>query len=611
MTERSLPDLTPTSFLQRLPGSPKVRAPRRHELAVLPAATEPVPSRTAEDDERDRETFESSLDTAVNAFIGHDPFDVALVLTLMLADVRQDDATVIGSLPASELGWTLVAAGLPHGPPRVADVAHAVVSVYDHLKAAAFLGQPTLRTAQPIPRRSPHEEFFSHSRLVRNVRFDDQEREVLISLWGAKHGVDRYREMLGLGIEQLLDLVDGSVREQASRVDALPARPLRGGDGRAVSFTADDLAVSLTTPRDVVALVLDLLSSALGTASRPRLHGDTDAIRHAPLLRDGERHLLVSPDLLLRALLPRLEQLLADRPPRERESYQRRRGRWVEDTATATLSAFIRPAFTQNGLVHDDGEIDGLVAFDNILILVEAKAKSLRVARRLDDPRRYDTDVSELVVDACDGLRRGRRALRRRATFRDRHGNEIRIPVTKDTRIISVIVTLEQFWPLAAHLWRLRASGRLSAREPLPWMLTLAHLQTICELLEWPTQLVHFLTRRLEIDSRIFGSDEIDFVMAYLRWGLDFDQILTPEVGSLLLPTGNDEVNEWIFSERGWWTKRLRRPQLEMAPSVLLEARARLNELDQVRADGWVDRSLGVLDWALGNTPRTPRQRPF
>jgi len=598
--------LTPTSFHERLPGAPKFRAPGRRELAVLPAAPDGTTTPAAFDPEEARAAFESSLDSAVRAFIGHDPLDVAVVLTALCADLRQDDATVVGSLPASELGWALVAAGIPDGPAHTGHVAAAVIAIYDDLKAAVFLGQPSSHEPHAVPHRSPFEEFFSHSRLIRNTRFDDQEREALLALWSARHGIDRCRELLGLTIEQLLALVDGIVEVQRSRVSALPDRPMRRGDARAVAFRPSDLVTPPGASEAVVADVLAWLATPLGGGTRPTLHDDTDQIRLAPLLQDGDQYLLLSPDLLLRALIP----LLAPRPPRDRDAYQRRRARWVEDTAIATLREFLRPELALSGLVHEHGESDGLLAFDNTLILIEAKAKSLRVLRGLDQPARYDTDVKELVVAACDSLRRGRRALRRGAVFRDGSGKTIKVPVDDHTRIISVIVTLEQFWPISAQLWRLRQSGRLSSREPLPWMLTLAHLQTICELLEWPAELVDFLTRRLELDRRIIGSDEIDFVMAYLRWGLDFEQILADDVGSVLLPTGNDEVNEWMFSERGWWDRRCPRPQLEMSPAVMLESRAKLNELDERRPAGWVARSQDVLDWAIANSPRTPRRRP-
>ena len=555
-------------------------------------------------------TFEAFLDTAVDAFIGHDPFDVAVVLTLLCSDSRQDDSEVIGSMPASELGWTLLAAGIPVGPAQKSDVNASVASVYDELKAAVFLAEPTAREPHPAPLRSPHEEFFSHSRLVRNLRFDDQERATLRGTWCARDGTDRCHATLGVTIEQLLQLVDAVVDEQRSRAMRLPTRPLHPGDGRSLAFTASDLAKSLDMEEPVVAKLLGYFSTEIGSLARPTLHEDTLEIRLAPVLHDAGQYLLLLLDLLLRALLPRLELLLADRSPRERETYQRRRGRWVEDTATATLSDFIRPELSLTGLAHADGEIDGLLAFDNTLILVEAKAKALRALRSLNDARRYETDVKELIIQACDSLRRGRRALRRAAAFRDRREQRaITVPVDSNTRMISVIVTLEQFWPLSAQLWRLRASGRLSAREPLPWMLTLAHLETICELLEWPAQLVDFLDRRLALDQRVYGSDEIDFVMAYLRWGLDFEELLRRDVGTVLLPTGNDEVNEWMFSTRGWWAKRMPRPQLEMAPAVQLEVRARLQELDSRRPSGWVGQSLSVLEWAHANSPRTPRQR--
>jgi hypothetical protein len=95
--------------------------------------------------------------------------------------------------------------------------------------------------------------------------------------------------------------------------------------------------------------------------------------------------------------------------------------------------------------------------------------------------------------------------------------------------------------------------------------------------------------------------------MAYPRWRLDFDDVLTRETRSVALPSGNDEMNPWILGERGWSERKLPRPQLEMQRHVLLEVRGKLRTLDLERPAGWVQDSLEILDWNQAESPRTPR----
>src|ERR1700754_3427897 len=140
--QHSVHELTPTSYLRRLPGPERPRRTGRRQLMVLESADEPAAPEESVDAEQRIATFEARIDAAIAAFIGQDPFDVAAVLSALCGGIRQDDGTAIGSMPASELGWTLLAAGIPTGPARHADLNLAVASAYDDLKAAVFLGQP-------------------------------------------------------------------------------------------------------------------------------------------------------------------------------------------------------------------------------------------------------------------------------------------------------------------------------------------------------------------------------------------------------------------------------------------------------------------------------------
>jgi hypothetical protein len=603
----SVRTLTPTSFTSRLPGGPLLAAPGRREMAVI--HRDSTTGREAPELSFDDRVpyFTEYVEAACAAFIGHDPFDIALVLTALSSDSRQDDANVVGSLPASELGWSLLATPRQAGPARSGSVAEAVAEVYDLLKAAAFISAP--RAVGTAASNDVHDSFFGFTRLVRNHRFDDQERETLLALWEPHNGSDMCRELLGLGISDCLTLVQTVAEVSVERAGTLVADWPQAGDGSLVSFTAAEIARRVGLDPYGVDRALRALSVQLGEGDEVTLDGDTDTIRHAPILRHKDRFLLLAPELLLRAVGPQLERRLAERSERERERWQRRRARWVEREAAAALADFIRPDVALTNVTHDEGEVDALLAFDDTVLIVEVKGKSLRSLRRLSDPNRYGTDLRELVLDAIDELRRGRRALRTGAQFRDGNGRVLRIPNGAQARVIPIIITLEHFAPLSSQLWRLQRRGLIGSREPLPWMLSLANLQTICELLEWPGELIHFLHRRIEMDERVIGADEIDYVMAYLRWGLDFRPVLTPSVETVLLPNGGDEVNEWIFGRRGWWPRRAPRPQLELETAVRLEARSRVRTLDQQRPAGWVAASLDVLDWALDNTARRPHVR--
>jgi hypothetical protein len=135
-------------------------------------------------------------------------------------------------------------------------------------------------------------------------------------------------------------------------------------------------------------------------------------------------------------------------------------------------------------------------------LLVKPSEQALRLARRLEHE---DTPVS---------------------FTRSADGSELTIEASEVRRTLTVGVTLE---PLAGLLPRLAevAKAELStlASDALAYSLNLLDLEIVVDLLDHPSEVLHYLTRRTEIErSQFLTGDEVDLLALYLQTGFNLGE---------------------------------------------------------------------------------------
>ena len=110
-----------------------------------------------------------------------------------------------------------------------------------------------------------------------------------------------------------------------------------------------------------------------------------------PIVADGHgRYLCVSAPSLIWALRPFVEKALKEHDAASFKRFEHHRRAMVERRATAALAKALRADWAHEEIHYDGarddqhGEIDGLLRIDTALLIVEAKASSMRPsARRL------------------------------------------------------------------------------------------------------------------------------------------------------------------------------------------------------------------------------------
>jgi hypothetical protein len=555
--------------------------------------------------------FDRHISEILAAFAGHDAFDLIGALGLINVAVnleRPDEYAGPGLIAAAELGATIsacaararTAQSLDDGEGSRRSPFETAYSVQDRLIASVLISGPG--DEDHATTDTVYHRFFSQTRTIRNERFDHQEDELLMGLFGLPWISARCRAALGFDAQEAFVIWDAI----AARFETFYKSAFTGdedptpGIGGALAMRAEHLVEDAGLPESVVAGFIDTFSVSLGEVPVPQRTDDGMLIRCRPLVRDGDRFICTVPSNLLRAIRPALEAAL--KPTSGWEAYQRHRGGYCESRVVGILSDFLRPDVSLSKLSFEVpsavGECDAVLLIDDTAVIVEVKSGALRVAGDPSRPERLGWTVRDMIQRPAGQLDGARAALLAGAQMRDPSG-PIVVPSGHIRRVFGVIVTLEPLAFAAPMLWQLQDESLLSAGPTLPWVIGLHELESICMMLEFPCQLLHFLDAHQRMDQLrcVVATDEIDVFMAYLDMGLRFGWL--PDAERILLPPDSDQLNNWVFYKRGLRATVTARPKQYFPIPTRLATRAELRRLDRDRPGGFVSSSFEVIESAL------------
>jgi hypothetical protein len=384
--------------------------------------------------------------------------------------------------------------------------------------------------------------------------------------------------------------------------------------GTAYSFTVDELAGETSLQPERVRAVLKFFSLEFGSMpSDFYLFSPTHPLRDRPLIRHNEVYLYPVPGSIVWALQPRLEALLNPSvhesmgDAKTWEKFQQHRANYLEEESLRLLGETLQTTEVYPNLrysIVEDGEnkkpeLDGLIAFDRTLFLVEAKAGAFAIAARRGVRERIKSTVTDLLSKAHNQALRARdyiESTNHPAFFRQ-DGSKIPFDKERFHRIILVTVTLEPMDVFNASLHEVAMAGLIKETE-LPWAVSLDTLRVIGETNEFPSQLVHYLTRRLRINEfkKFYAHDELDWFGHYLAKGLYFenDDQMSDATHVVFDSSFAGVFDDYYFYSQGQRKKFAPKPTQPM-PNLM---RRIIIELESHKeANGRSEAIIQLLDW--------------
>jgi hypothetical protein len=234
-----------------------------------------------------------------------------------------------------------------------------------------------------------------------------------------------------------------------------------------------------------------------------------------PWVRSGNRALLVLPDRLDTELVTLFEKTLSA----NMRGFSRRRAETLDDM-TVRLLASVLPGAIQHVRAHyqpvealaaSQPDIDGLLLYDEVAIVVESKAAQLSLAARRGDPKRFLSDL-EPLTKAWTQAERDIRLLAHDDEVEVRCDRKaIRLRTADIRRCYVVIPTLH---PLATWPFQLRDLIHFGVLPPAasPWIISVTDLRIVIDSIRRPAELVAYLEWRARVlaDPRLVFPDEVE-----------------------------------------------------------------------------------------------------
>lgn len=378
-----------------------------------------------------------------------------------------------------------------------------------------------------------------------------------------------------------------AARANVSTVEA----GLRG----ARTVTADQIVAFDSTLRtERTTAVLRELSVAVGSLASSAYTGlyDESPLRTRPFLElDGE-YLLALPGALTRDVDTLLEsRVVADNP-----GFSKKRARTLDRLAVGHLARLLPGAETHTNLFYEGNELDGLVLFEDLALVVEGKGSAISVQGQRGDTTRLGRDLEDAVEDAWRQGARAREYLLRGggdAVFTDENGVEVVRVSASSVRTVAIVnPTLHELAGLAPQLPRLRALG-LFAEGEFPWSIYINDLRVIAETCENAAVFLHYLIwrGRLPLGDRVIAMDEIDLWGSYLlceRFGI------LAEGGKVIVGNSSTDFDAYYDGLAG--TAPRRDPPRKFLPEAV---RAFVNRVAARRPVGWREATGVCLELSI------------
>jgi hypothetical protein len=386
--------------------------------------------------------------------------------------------------------------------------------------------------------------------------------------------------------------------------------------GDTVSFTVDELAGLTELPAGKISAFLDRFSLFFGSVDKRYCRpAPTHPLMRKPFIKHDDRYLCPVPQSAYWAIRPEIEDLWNPQSSTSIvkddviwQKYQKIRANYVEKTALQYLSNALKFATSYHGLKYDlknekgekvEAELDGLLILDTAIFLVEAKSGALTEQARRGAKKGMRDDVERLVEEAYTQALRAKNYIQtsEKPTFRSAKGDVIEIDKSKHHDIYLITVSLDDLSVFATNTNLLRELGFLQGGE-YPWAVSLMDLRVISEVVEFSSQLIHYIQRRLHLIELgwVNAHDELDWFGHYLLEGLYFDDLKKNEKENFIY---NLLSYSWVFDDYYFYVTGQRQTPVDKPtqkmPKLMREI---LAELDKHHDYGYLKTACALMDMA-------------
>ncbi|MGZ0709104.1 hypothetical protein ACWPKO_12295 [Coraliomargarita sp. W4R53] len=248
--------------------------------------------------------------------------------------------------------------------------------------------------------------------------------------------------------------------------------------------------------------------------------------------------------------------------------------------------ANIYPSAKWVGQDSKDYETDLVVHLDRTIFIVECKSGKLSAPAKRGSVKRLVRNLKDLITDSLEQSQRLSALILNSdqpVKIIDKIGSRAQFSSENIDRVIRLHVTLDYLGPISCALRNLSATGLIDSKTSSAPLMPLVDLEVIFDILQRPSEIVHYFYRRTELERRVeFHADELDFLVFYLSNGFNIGDVEFDEHNHFQIYGISTELEEYFFAkERG---EEVDKP----SPKYTKWIEGILNYIELRKMDGWV-----------------------
>ncbi|MBI3168983.1 MAG: hypothetical protein HYZ22_10920 [Chloroflexi bacterium] len=251
-------------------------------------------------------------------------------------------------------------------------------------------------------------------------------------------------------------------------------------------------------------------------------------LRKRPFIKLDNRYYCFDLLNLFDNIYRRIEDVLFERKPEIRERWNEVRKETSEQVSLEYLSSMLPRSKVFSPVYYDKlsarKETDGIIIYDDVLIIVEVKSGALDTGSPFLDFDNHQKKLIELIENPATQAKRFREFLnvnKEIEIFDGNHKNSLvlsKLSAESFRKIYQCTVSVDNLTHLTARARKLAPLG-IQVHTSANWSISLDDLRVYAELFESPLQFLHFLEQRQLAEESEFVelNDELDHLGLYLQ----------------------------------------------------------------------------------------------
>lgn len=374
-------------------------------------------------------------------------------------------------------------------------------------------------------------------------------------------------------------------KEQLEEYSLLPDKQIKEGlqshllnelfthFSKTYTFTEQELADFTHLDLQSVQAFLKIFSCGFPSLkAEDKIYEPVTILKTKPFIEHNGRYLIPSLPLLVWAVEDVIEaaikknQKLNAKYPNIKHDFLLKQGLEYFKSLLPTATIFQPNLFYY--VNNDQCETDGLIIYDQVLFIIEAKANRITQKAKSGHELKMEDHLKDIVRDSYTQGIRTLKYIEEKgiAEFKTKSGERVEINRNDFDDIIIVSMTLEPVGNLSMSIKATNDIGYFNDGH-FPWIISIYDLVVLADLFENPIMLIHYIKRRKKfLSSKILSTyEELDLVSYFLFNGLYIEHTLKDaqdkNVTWIEYAPDTDKINDYYMYKFGKKTKLTEKPK--------------------------------------------------